>query len=350
MPSFLPTQPTNMKKILLLLSGCFFLSLSLLAQDPVIADIQKSANKEINKDTAHKYGWVKGGIFGLNLNQGGSRNWAAGAEKFSFSVGANVGMFAHKKWNKWEWNNTLDLGYAFVNTTSLGVRKTDDKIDFFSKLGREFAPKWSFAGIANFRSQFTDGLDYNYLGKGLRRRTSGLFAPAYVTLAPGLQYQPASFFNIFFTPFATRMVIVTNNPYSYLYPGGIAPGNVIETPLANLYGVDAKRKIDFQLGAYASATFNKEVFKNINYQSRLDLYSNYLKPSVPDAKGEKKAKPLNIDIFWTNALLMKVNKFISVTYNIDIIYDDNVRQFGPNKNSAGTQLRSALGIGIAAKL
>ena len=79
------------------------------------------------QDTASK----KGGTFSLNVGQGGSKNWAAGAEKFSFTVAAYLNLFANKRMGKYQWNNNLDLGYAMVNTTSGGVRKTDDKIDLY---------------------------------------------------------------------------------------------------------------------------------------------------------------------------------------------------------------------------
>jgi hypothetical protein len=44
-----------------------------------------------------------------------------------------------------------------------------------------------------------------------------------------------------------------------------------------------------------------------------------------------------------------VNSWLNVTYQFDLIYDDDVRQFGPNKNSAAAQMRSLLGVGFAAK-
>jgi hypothetical protein len=74
------------------------------------------------------------------------------------------------------------------------------------------------------------------------------------------------------------------------------------------------------------------------YQSRLDLYSNYLH------------KPKNVDVFWTNVIGMKVNKLLGVTYNFDLIYDDDVRIFGPNDNAPRTQIKSLLSVGITAKL
>ena len=329
----------------------FFISataITVKAQDAAIKDIQNTAQKELPKDTAHKSGWKKGGLFSLNLGQGGSRNWAAGAEKFSFSTAVFVNLFANNIHGKWSWNNNLDLAYALVNTTSQGVRKNDDKIDFLSRVGYSLAPKLDVSGVLSFRTQFTDGYEYNYLGKGLQHRISGLFAPAYLTIAPGITWKPTSYFSVFISPISGRWVIVSNSPYSYLYQGGVAPTGEIETPLATNYGVDPGQKVKIEMGAFLSANFNKEVMKNVVYISKLELYSNYL---ATRRVGEtiKKARPQNVDVYWTNAFAMKVNKWLNVNYNFDLIYDDDTRQFGPNKNAAGVQLRSLLGVGFAAK-
>ena len=79
--------------------------------------------------------------------------------------------------------------------------------------------------------------------------------------------------------------------------------------------------------------------KNVGLKSRLDLYSNYL---------DGKAK--NVDVFFSNILAMKVNNFLSVTYNFDLIYDDDIRIFGPESNAPRTQIKSLLSVGILVKL
>ena len=322
----------------------------LQAQDEVIKDIQNVTTREIAKDSVPTFGWKKGGTFSLKVGQGGSSNWAAGAEKFSFTFASYLTVFANKESKRSYWYNSLELGFGLVSTTSQGVRKTDDKIDYFTRFGRKINDKWSFSGIFNFRSQFADGFTFDYLGKGLQRRISGLFAPAYITAAPGFDWKPTKGFSIFMTPLAARWVIVSNRPYSFLFPGGIDPNTgIAERPLAEYYGVDATRGVDFQLGAFVSASYKNEIIKNVAYTGRLDLYSNYLKPSLPNGQGLREARPQNVDVFWANAFLMKVNKYLSVTYNFDLIYDDDVRQFGPNRTSPGTQLRSLLGVGFTAK-
>jgi Protein of unknown function (DUF3078) len=331
--------------------------LSVHAQDGV-KDMQTQSQKNLAADTSHHSGWKKGGVFSLNVGQGSSRNWAAGAEKFSFSTAAYLSVFANYKHGKFNWGNTLDLGYAMVNTTSLGNRKTDDKIDLFSKAGYDLSKTISVAGVVNFRSQFYDGFDYDYRGKGYKRRISGLLAPAYLIVAPGFDWHPTNYFSVFFSPISTRLVIVANDPRSYYYPNGDpgAEGGGFEAPLSTYYGVDPDRKVRVEAGAYASVNFGKEIFKNVTYKSRLDLYSNYLKtdrftPIGPDQlqKETLKSKPQNVDIFWTNLIVMKVNKFLNVTYGFDFIYDDDVRQFGADNKSAAAQLRSLLSVGFSAK-
>lgn len=346
-----------MRKVILL-TVC---SMSLLigrAQDATIKEIKAEAEKKQEADTAHKSGWKKGGVFTLNIGQGSSKNWAAGAEKFSFSTAAYLSVFANLKQGRFFWNNNLDLGYALVNTTSQGTRKTDDKIDLYSKAGYELTRTLSLAGVVNFRSQFYDGFDYDYRGKGYRRRISGFMAPAYLVIAPGLDWHPVDYFSVFVSPISTRFVFVTNDPKSYYYPNGDPgpDGGGFEAPLATFYGVDPARKVKCEAGAYVSVNFNKEILKNVTYKSRLDLYSNYLgsyryTPTGPDQLLIEKvsSKPQNVDVFWTNAIVMKVNKFLNVTYNLDLIYDDDVRQFGPSENSAGLQLRSLLAVGFSAK-
>jgi hypothetical protein len=311
--------------------------------------MQSTSQLSLAQDTAHKKGWKKGGMVSINIGQGGSHNWAAGAERFSFSTAAFLNAFANKKTGKWNWENSLDLSYALLNTTTTGVRKTDDKINLVSKISYALGPKFDFSGVLNFRTQFTDGFEYNYMGKGLQHRISGFFAPAYLVLAPGFTWRPTGFFSVFLSPVSARWVFVTNDPYSYVNPGGIFPTGEKETPLASNYGVDTIKKIKFELGAFASAEFNKEIFKNVVLKSRVDLYSNYLKSKRLGDIGEGKSRPQNVDVFWTNVLAMKVNKWLNVNYNFDLIYDDDVRQFGPNKTSAGTQTRTLLSVGFTTK-
>ncbi|MET0243581.1 MAG: DUF3078 domain-containing protein, partial [Flavitalea sp.] len=229
-----------MKQVVLSIMLCGSVMFT-LAQDKNIKTLQETANKKaFSDDTTHKNGWRKGGVVSVNVGQGSARNWAAGAEKFSLSVAGYLSLYANYRANKFKWDNTLDLGYALVNTTSTGVRKTDDKIDLYSKAGREINKNFSFAGVVNFRTQFADGFDYKYLGKDYKKSTSTFMAPAYLIVAPGIDYHPVQYFNIFVSPVSARFVIATNKPGNYFFPNGVIPaadGGGFELPLAAGYGV-----------------------------------------------------------------------------------------------------------------
>lgn len=281
--------------------------------------------------------WTTQGVFSFNVGHGGSRNWAAGSERFTLQGAAYLNYQADRKWRKNIWENSVNLSYALINTNSTGFRKTDDKIDYVSMF-RHSVSKKNTVGIGawfNLRSQFHHGYDYSETPK---RRISGLMAPGYLTLGPGFDIRTKSnAFSIFVSPAAPRLILFTNRPYSFNYQGGIKPDGSIETPLSWHYNVDPERKVRFELGALVSVKYKREIAKNVTYSTRADFFSNY----VDD--------PQNIDVFWSNTFHLKVNKWLLVNYNFDLIYDDDVKLFGPNRNKAATQLRSQLGVGFAAR-
>lgn len=294
-----------------------FISILGMCQDESVKQLQKAAAKSVKDDTTHKSGWKKGATLNLGIAQGATSNWAAGGERSSLAINTYVNLFSNYKHDKIRWSNNLDLFYAVMNNSSQGKRKNDDRIDLFSKYTYQMKPKLGFGMVGNFRTQFTDGYDYS---KTPFARTSTFMSPAYVTLAPGFDWSPTSYFSIFFSPISARFVYVGR------------------PSLVGFYGVEQGKKLKMEAGAYLSANFKKEILKNVVYQSRLDLYSNYLN------------NPKNIDVFWTNVFTMKVNKLLGVTYNFDLIYDDDVRIFGPNGNAPRTQIKSLLSVGITATL
>lgn len=282
--------------------------------------------------------WDTQGTFSFNVGQGGSRNWAAGSERFTLQAAAYLNFQANRKWRKNIWENNLDLSFAMINTNKLGFRKTDDKIDFVSLFRHSILKNKEVLGVGawfNMRSQFHHGYDYNETPK---RRISGLMAPGYFTAGPGFEVRSKKSASLFVSPIAPRLIVFTNQPYSFNYQGGVKPDGSQETPLSWHYNVDPVRKVRFELGALISGKYKREIAKNVTYSTRADFFSNY----VDD--------PQNIDIFWTNVLHMKVNKWLVVNYNFDLIYDDDVKLFGINRNKAATQLRSQLGVGFQARL
>jgi hypothetical protein len=305
-----------MKYLYLLLSLLTTQSIAVNAQDEVIKKlkVESAKNVKVEADTS-KWIWKKGGIINLNLSQASLKNWAAGGDEFAMSLTTYFNYFLLYRQGKKSWDNSIDFNLGYVQTTSLGSRKNDDRLDVLSKYGYAVKPKWYLTGLFNFRTQFFDGYTYT---KPDPEFASSFLSPAYLLLSAGIDYKPNTEFSAFISPATSRFVIVANK----------------ELSARGLYGVTPGENFLYELGAFASLNYNKSVVKNVSYKAKLDLFSNYLR------------KPKNIDLYMTNYLTFKVNSFLSASYNLDLIYDDDVRLFGDNQNSAGLQVKSVMGIGI----
>jgi hypothetical protein len=51
-------------------------------------------------------------------------------------------------------------------------------------------------------------------------------------------------------------------------------------------------------------------------------------------------------VYMTNLVSFKINRYFSATYSLDLIYDDNIRLFGPTNSSPALQVKSLIGIGF----
>ena len=308
-----------MKRVLFLIAAILSQSM-LIAQDPTIKKLQGEASKPIAKpeDDTVKKTWRRGGIYTLSIGQGSLSNWAAGGDDFSFTGTTILNLFAFYQKDRHSWDNTFDLGVGYVNTTSLGGRKNDDRLDFLSKYGFSLSPKFDLTGLFNFRTQLFKG--YNY-GDNTKSLSSTFLSPAYILLGAGFNYKPAKDLSIFLSPVTSRWIIVKNDSLS-------AKG---------AYGVDSSKHSANELGAFATISYRIGFNKTVSYMGRLDLYSNY------------KTEPKNVDVFMTNAFSFKLGRIISLTWSVDMIYDDDVRLFGKNKDSPALQLKSIIGFGLQVK-
>ncbi len=291
-------------------------SFTAMAQDETLRALRKEAERTIKKDADTSKGpWKRGALFGLNVSQGSLSNWAAGGDNFSLSANTNINLFAFYKKERHSWDNTFDLNLGYVNTTSQGGRKNDDRVDILSKYGYAVDPKLNISVLTNLRTQIFKGYTYP---SGVKTYSSTFMAPGYILNSIGLDYKPFKDLSIYFSPLTARWVIVR------------------DTALANrgLYGVTPGKTSNFEFGAFATIAYQRIINKIITYKGRLDLFSNY------------KNNPWNIDLFMANAFNAKLGKSLAVSWSLDFIYDDDVQLFGKDQSSPGLQVKSLIGIGI----
>jgi hypothetical protein len=147
--------------------------------------MKNESNRDIKKEPEQKEGWTKGGVFNLNLSQGASRNWASGAEKFSFSINALINSFAYYKKGKNVWDNTLNAQYGIVNAPA-SAPENDDRFDLLSRYGYQLSDtatsKWYLSALTNLRTQMTTGI----IIRLIPREKLSVILPAYLLVSPGI--------------------------------------------------------------------------------------------------------------------------------------------------------------------
>ena len=148
------------RKILLAFSFSILSQIS-FAQVEGTDDIKKKMTVE-GKDTV---AWVHGGVAAIGLNQAFLHNWAAGGEVLSMTVNGNFSGYLNRIYHRHIWANNLDMTYGmlYAYSNKFVPRKIDDRFDFTSKYGYQLDKKGKlfFAGLLNFRTQFTKGFDYS---------------------------------------------------------------------------------------------------------------------------------------------------------------------------------------------
>lgn len=271
--------------------------------------------------------WKKGGKFALTFSQVAFTNWAAGGEN-SYGGNSFLNLFAHYKEGKRMWDSNLDLAYGLLKLEGQQARKSDDKIDFLTKYGYEVTDKLYYSTNFNFNTQFTQG--YKYPDDSTL--VSTFLSPAYIQLGVGFDYKPADYFSLSFLPLNAKVTIVSDQDLANIGAYGVEPAVFDSNGNMTQKGENTR----FELGAGLIAMFQKEIIKNIEFKSKLQLFSNYIE------------NPQNIDVNWDSMLSLKVNKFISTYVGLTLVYDDDINILQDDGASIPTtQYKQTFGIGIA---
>jgi hypothetical protein len=277
-------------------------------------------------------GWKKGGVIAINLAQTSLTNWAAGGQN-SVAINGIFSAFANYRMNKSVWDNSLDLGYGLLKQgKNSDYMKTDDKIDFLSKYGYEAFKNVYYAALFNFRTQMSPGYKY----PDVTNKISDLFSPAYILTAVGLDFKPSSYFSAFISPLTVKFTIVNDQILSNAGAFGVTPGEKAKSEIGGYIRV-----------IYTKNDFKNELLKNVSFTTKIDLFSNYAD------------KPQNVDVNWETLVAMKVNKYISVSFNTNLLFDDNIK-VPFDRNNDGTieagegvrskvQFKEILGVGLSIK-
>jgi hypothetical protein len=262
-------------------------------------------------------GWKMPAVVNISVAQTSFSNWASGGEN-SYAINGLLMLNANYKSKMMIWNNNLNLAYGLMKQGDKEVRKTDDKLDFSSTFGYKAINHWYYSGLVQFKTQFADGFKYDDAA-GTKSKLSTFMAPAYLNLAIGMTYTPNKVFNLFIGPISGRSTFVMDKELSD----------------AGAFGVEVGKNVRNEFGGSLKAVLNKDIMKNVNLSSKLELFSNYVN------------KPQNIDVDLQMLLNMKINKYLSASISLHMIYDDDIKtREGNIERGAKVQFKEVFGIGL----
>jgi hypothetical protein len=259
--------------------------------------------------------WKKGGCINLNLSQVSLSNWSTGGEK-SIAVNSLLSFNANYARGLNAWDNSFDFGYGRLKKDGTQAVKTDDRFELMTKFGLKISKKWYYSGLVNIKTQIFPGYQYP---ENDSMKISDFLAPGTVFLSVGIDFKPSDKFSLLMSPVTGKTTIVASNQLS----------------MKGAFGVDSGKYLRKELGGYLKLITKGCFLKIVNYQLKIDVFSNYME------------KPGNID--WDSEFMLwaKLNRFISANFKTNIVYDDDAI-IKPHRGPR-LQIREFVGIGFSYK-
>jgi len=279
-----------------------------------LAVVVSAQAQDTDEEDKPKDGWSASGNVSFLLNQAAFSNWIAGGENnISGTLGLNYD-FNYKK-GDWNWDNKIIAAYGLVKTEgSEFIKKTDDRLEFNSLLGKKAGNNWFYSAFLNFRTQFDKGFTFSEdpdTGEEIRTEQTRFFSPAYLQIGPGFLWKKNDNLKVNLAPATSRFIFVNRD---------------FTLPDAAYFGVEEGKSMRFEFGASVSAYYKFNLMENVSFENILNLYTNYLE------EGQ------NVDLDYQLNIVMKINKYLSTNLAVQTIYDDNA--------IGRLQVRQVFGLGI----
>ncbi|WP_298140129.1 DUF3078 domain-containing protein [Flavobacterium sp.] len=277
--------------------------------------------------------WEQKNVVGFDISQIAFMNWNAGGN--SSVSGLLKGNFVRKySNNNIKWLNELIVRYGVNKQDGVELRKTDDAFQVNSTFGyrKDTISNWYHSAKFNFNTQFTNGYSYPNTDKAI----SKLFAPAYIFLGIGAEYvNKEKKLTVYLSPLTQKTTLVLDQTLANQGAFGVDKAS---------YDVDGNliskgKKSRTELGVLVTSGYKKELWKNITFENRMSLYSDYINNFG------------NIDMDWQMQLDLIVNEYVRANIGTHLIYDDDIKakeEFAGEQITVGpkVQLKQMLGIGL----
>lgn len=262
---------------------------------------QESTLQNVQKDST----WITKGTVAILGSQSSFSQWQAGGSN-NLALNGSLNYDVNYKKDDWVWDNKFIASYGINKLKGEEKRKTDDRLEINSLLGKKAKGDWYYSAFMNFKTQFDAGLNPD----NEEERISHFMSPAYLQAGLGMLWKKNDNLKVNIAPATARLIYV----HSHFTDEGES------------FGVEQGKNTRFEFGASVNAYYKLQVMENFTIENILNLYSNYLED------------PYNVDLDYQLNAVLKVNKYISTNLTFQAIYDDNAYK--------GFQTRHTLGLGL----
>ena len=276
----------------------------------IITDtIYDTQNIDILKEISNNHKFE--GTLRVTLNQLAITHWAAGGESNgSGKISSNLTYTYDRNLFKYVANGIFAYGMSNY-TKDKRYEKSEDRCEVSMTMSSNNSNNFTFTSIASLKTQFTNG--YTYPNDSIP--ISGFFAPAYLNISAGYNYNYNNILSLYISPIAGKMTFVTDQKLADEGAYGVEAGywNICKGDSLWVKG----RNSLTELGINVLIKYKQDFKNDISVFSTLNLYNNYMDPN--------KSNRWNIDVDWETGIKFTINKQISAIINIHLIYDDNIK-------------------------
>jgi hypothetical protein len=151
-----------------------------------------------------------------------------------------------------------------------------------------------------------------------------------------MEWAPSKYFSLYFSPVTGRVTIVNDDRLAEEGAFGVNDLDKNDTVVHTNFA-----KVRYEFGARAVAKFQYPIAKKIDFNTKLELFSNYLN------------HPERVDVDWQNMLVLKVNDWLNCNLATHLIYDYDIPFYdeaGERIEGSKVQFKEVLAIGFMINL
>jgi hypothetical protein len=280
------------------------LSTVLLSSNILIAQEQQAASPQPSDTSA----WKHQAMIGASVTQVSFTDWTQGGEN-ALAYGLFLNGKSTYSTQKLDWANSYKFGYGQAKLGSQSIRKTDDNINTGTVLTYKMGTFVNPFASATLITQFGKGFKYDDAGRATP--VSDFFDPAYITQAIGVGYQPLP-------DIKTRLGAALRETLTRIYneySDNPATAAVEKTKVEG--GIESATEIGWTVMENVVLNANVQIFAPLKDFNHMTIRSD-------------------------NTLSAKVNKYLSVNLDVQLINDPSVQ--------ARTQVKQTLALGFSYSL